>query len=106
MKLDLLNVRKGKKKKKNRNDYLLVVPSWAWLKMIKKLVALALSTATDIPFPGRSGPPAQSTKSNSITTAAGDLTNATLTITDDIIGGIGIENDIVMNVYSAHKEFC
>ena len=60
-------------------------------------------SATDIPFPGRSGPPAQSTESNSITTAAGDLTNATLTITDDIIGDIGIENDIVMNVYSAHQ---
>ena len=29
--------------------------------------------ATDIPFPGRSGPPAQSTESNNITTAAGDL---------------------------------
>ena len=53
------------------------------------------ATAADIPFPGRSGPPAQTTESNSITTAAGDLANATLAITDDIIGDIGIENDML-----------
>ena len=99
MKLDLLYVRKDKKKKKKQKRLAASCSILGFVKNDKETSCTGTVTAT--PFPGRSGPPAQSTESNSITTAAGDLTNATLTITDDIIEGIGIENYIVMNVYSA-----